>query len=352
MSASRIPVTILTGFLGAGKTTTLNNIIRQSPDKRIVIIENEFGEINIDNELVINVDEGVYEMSNGCVCCTMAGELDVILEQIHQDEKKTDHLIIETTGLADPGPVALRFLSDFNTQIHYRLDGVICLVDAQFIRQQLNDTVETVKQLAQADLVVLNKTDKASEEEVTTLLHLLNSINPQAQLVLGQFGQVSDIELLKLNAYEAGQTVVNTERAFKEFKVPGLKLSGVEKPEPSKQGLFGQHNLHLHTAVGSCAIRIKEPMDLVLFDRWMGMFLMANARNVFRVKGFINVQLIEKRLIFQSVHDQFACEEGETWKEGEAETKLVFIGKQLDHEQIERGLRQCIFNERKIIYNI
>lgn len=350
----RIPVTILTGFLGAGKTTTLNQIIKDNPGKKLVIIENEFGEINIDHELVINVDEGVYEMSNGCVCCTMSGELDEILNRIVKEQTGTDHLIIETTGLADPGPVALRFLSDYDTQINYRLDGVVCLVDAKFLRSQLEETVEAAKQIAVADLILINKSDLIEEIEVLALVELVGNINPYAIVMIGSYGQISDKQnILTINAYDARNTVHGIEKAFPKIQHGTLRPSNAVKANiSSHRSVFSASTPHEHTAeIASCAIVIKEPLDLLLFDRWMSMFLMANARNVYRVKGFLNVELMEKRLVFQSVHDQFACEEGDIWEEDMACTKLVFIGKNLDSAQIERGLRQCIFNESKIKFN-
>lgn len=350
----RIPVTILTGFLGAGKTTTLNQIIIDNPGKKLVIIENEFGEINIDHELVINVDEGVYEMSNGCVCCTMSGELEDILNRIVEEQTGTDHLIIETTGLADPGPVALRFLSDYDTQINYRLDGVVCLVDAKFLRSQLDETVEAGKQLAVADLILINKSDLMEELEILALVELVGNINPYAIVMVGSYGQINDKQnLLFINAYDARNTVYAIEKTFPKTQTSTIRPSTAVKTNVnSHRSVFAPAQAHEHTAeIGSCAIVIKEKLDLLLFDRWMGMFLMANARNVYRVKGFLNIELMEKRLIFQSVHDQFACEEGDVWEEDAACTKLVFIGKNLDAEQIERGLRQCIFDESKIKFN-
>ena len=349
----RIPVTILTGFLGAGKTTTLNQIIKDNPGKKLVVIENEFGEINIDHELVINIDEGVYEMSNGCVCCTMSGELEEILNRIVEEQTGTDHLIIETTGLADPGPVALRFLSDYDTQINYRLDGVVCLIDAKFIRNQLEETVEAGKQLAVADLILINKSDLLEELEVLALVELVGNINPYAIVMAGSFGQISDKQnILAINAYDANNTVHAIEKTFPKILTNAIRPSTAIKANAGSHRSVFAPATHEHTAeIGSCAIVIEEKLDLLLFDRWMGMFLMANARNVYRVKGFLNIELMEKRLIFQSVHDQFACEEGDAWEDGAACTKLVFIGKNLDPEQIERGLRQCIFNESKIKFN-
>jgi len=329
MSDSRIPVTILTGFLGAGKTTVLNQLIRQQTNKRIAVIENEFGEINIDSDLVINKDGSVFELSNGCVCCSLNGELTETLYMLLERQDKIDYLIIETTGIADPGPVALSFLSDEQVQEAFRLDAVVTVVDSLHIERQLETQPEVGKQVALADVLLFNKAKDVEPYLLDTAKNIVKRINPQAQIIEADHGKVDSSSFLDRNAFDP-QTVLK-----QEWKKPGPQL--VLAPD------YRHTN---HVALISHAFEIEEALDLVRFDSWVAMMLYMNASTLFRIKGILNVAEMEEKVVFQSVYNQYVSQSAGTWEQGEVrKTRLVFIGKNLDRELLEKGLRQCIYLE-------
>lgn len=329
MSDSRIPVTILTGFLGAGKTTVLNQLIRQQTNNRIAVIENEFGEINIDSDLVINTDGSVFELSNGCVCCSLSGELTETLYMLLERQDKIDYLIIETTGIADPGPVALSFLSDEQVQDSFRLDAVVTVVDSQYIERQLETQPEVGKQVALADVLLFNKAKDVEPYVLDTAKNIVKRINPQAEIIEADHGKIEAALLLDRKSFDP-QTVLK-----QEWKKPSPQL--VLAPD------YRHTN---HVALNSHAFEMEEALDLVRFDSWVAMMLYMNASTLFRIKGILNVAEMKEKVVFQSVYNQYVSQSAGSWEEGEVrKTRLVFIGKNLDRELLEKGLRQCIYSE-------
>lgn len=328
MTDNRIPVTILTGFLGSGKTTLLNQLIRSNPDRKIAVIENEFGEIGIDSDLVVNTDGSVFELSNGCVCCSLNGELVETLQMLVERQDKIDHLIIETTGIADPGPVALSFLSEFEIQNVFRLDAIITVVDSRFVERQLESQPEVGKQVALADVVLLNRTDEVEPYLVETARNIVQRINPQTLIFETSYGKTDLTNMLDIKAFDP-ETVLK-----QKWKKPtsNLKLSSDYK-----------HTNHI--ALVSHSIEITEALDLIKFDSWVAMMLYMNSSTIFRIKGILNIAEMDDKLVFQSVYNQYVSQSGGKWAEDEGrKTRIVFIGKNLDRAALEKGLKQCEFS--------
>ena len=215
----KVPVSILTGFLGSGKTTLLNRILSEEHGKRIAVIENEYGEVGIDNELVINADEEIFEMSNGCICCTVRGDLIRVLGNLMKRRDKFDYVLVETTGLADPGPVAQTFFMDDEIRAEFALDGIVTLVDAAHIEQQLGRSDESTEQIAFADVLVLNKTDLVDGEVLDRLETRLQDMNRMAQVVRSEQANVSVDTVLNLGAFDLDQ-VLERRPAFLEPEYP------------------------------------------------------------------------------------------------------------------------------------
>jgi len=340
MEDKRIPVTIITGFLGAGKTTLLNHIIKQNSDKKLAIIENEFGEVGIDSELVVGAQDGIFELSNGCLCCTLNNDLIDVLNKLVKQAKKIDHLIVETTGIADPGPIAMSFLSDYTIQEAFRLNAIVTIVNAEFIEQQLEDQEEACKQVAEADLILLNKVDRVESYSKDTVINILKRMNDDAEILESKYGLVEGVNLLELNAFSKEAMLSKFESRYKLRKEQKyLPASNVGANTSLLQGTIKQVN---HSAIRSYSFTFSEPLDPLRFKIWIGMALNMHACPVYRSKGILQFRDLEQRIIFQAVNNQYVTEGGGAWKEGEKkETKIVFIGKNLPQELLEHGLKVC-----------
>lgn len=323
----RIPVTILTGFLGAGKTTLLNNLIKKYPEKRFAIIENEFGDINIDSDLVIGADENIFEISNGCICCTLNGELVDLLMQLLNCNNPFDHLIIETTGMAEPDGVAAVFVSDPAIQARFRLDGTVCLVDTLHLESIFSTQEEAKKQLTFADYVVLNKISEVTAQYVEKVTHLVKSVNPLAQIEKTDYGKLQN-NVLDLNAYEVNSVKEQLHKIHHHH--------------------HHHHDHHLHQEdaaekVKSHSFIIDEPFDYLKFLHWSKVLLIIQGKNIYRIKGIFNFSNEDRQVIFQSVQTQSSMQKGLKWDEvGKRQTQVVFIGKGLKRAMLERKLRSCL----------
>jgi G3E family GTPase len=340
----RIPVTILTGFLGSGKTTLLNHIIKQNPNKKIAIIENEFGEISIDSELVTKSEDGIFELTNGCICCSLNGELIETLLKIVNSKHKIDHLVIETTGIADPGPVAVAFLSDYKIQSMFKLDAIVTLVDTQFIEQQMEDALEANKQIAIADVVLLNKTDKVDRYLVDAIRNIIARVNPEATLLESQFGIVEDTNLLEINGFSTESVLkTNFESTYSNIAKKRFTVDMDLMEESDEIPLVAAHVLmpHKYARIGSYSFIFPEPLDVIKFDTWCKVFLANAPFQVFRGKGILRIEDFDKRVIFQSVYNQYVTEGGEEWGYEEPLSKIVFIGRNLNYDVIAEGLKLC-----------
>jgi G3E family GTPase len=319
-----IPVTILTGFLGSGKTTLLNFILKQPHGHRIAVIENEFGEAGIDNELLVqDQDEQIIEMNNGCICCTVRGDLVRILGELAAKKKagtlRFDRVVIETTGLADPAPVAQTFFVDEDISQRYLLDAIVTLVDARHAPQQLDEHHEAQEQVGFADRILLTKTDLVTAAEVQALRQRLTRMNPRAPIREAHFGVAAMNELLDIR---------------------GFNLNAILEIEPD----FLNDVSHAHDDdVTSFVFREDRALDLERLEDFLGSMVQVYGAQMMRYKGVLNVQDEPRRVVFQGVHMLMGAEMGNVWKKGEVRnSKMVFIGKDLPREVLEKGLAQCV----------
>jgi len=321
---SLIPVTILTGFLGSGKTTLLNHILKADHGHRIAVIENEFGEAGIDNELLVqDRDEQIVEMNNGCICCTVRGDLVRILGEL-ADKKKDgrlsfDHIVIETTGLADPAPVAQTFFVDDKVQENYMLDAIVTLVDAKHAPQQLDEHHEAQEQVGFADRVLLTKTDLVDPADVEALRQRLVRMNPRAKIGESRNGVAQVDDLLDIR---------------------GFNLNAILEIEPE----FLNDVSHEHDDdVTSFVFREDRPLDLDRLEDMLGVMVKLYGTKMMRYKGVLNIAGNERRVVFQGVHMLMGADMGPLWKPGEARsTKMVFIGKDLPKDILLQGLAGCV----------
>ncbi|HWZ21596.1 MAG TPA: GTP-binding protein [Cytophagaceae bacterium] len=322
---TRIPVTIVTGFLGAGKTTLLNFLIKEFPKKKFAVIENEFGEINIDSELIVSSDNTIFELSNGCICCVLNDDLVTLLYELIESKRDFNHLIIETTGIADPGAVALNFITDFGVQQKYRLDAMVTLADAINLKQQLEEVEEVAKQLAVADVILLNKVSSVSSETLEELKSEIKIINQAANIYTCDYSAPRGVDILNLKAFSA-KFVLDTD--FENYEPVSIMKKGLEKE-------------HKHSDITSISIVMKGKLHPVIFDNWITLMLFSSS--LYRVKGVLNMETFDKKYIFQAVGSQFVGELGPDWKEEERINKIVFIGKKLDRKILEQGFSKCMF---------
>ncbi len=321
---SLVPVTILTGFLGSGKTTLLNRILKEHHGHRIAVIENEFGEAGIDNELLVQ-DEGeqIVEMNNGCICCTVRGDLVRILGELHAKKQagtlSFDRVIIETTGLADPAPVAQTFFVEQDVVRQYLLDAVVTMVDAKHAPQQLNEHHEAQEQVAFADRILITKTDVAKPEEVTALRKRLVQMNPRAKIGEAHHGQASIDDVLDIR---------------------GFKLDAILEIEPD----FLTDVEHEHDDdVTSFVFRETRPLDLDRIEGFISAIVQVYGPQLMRYKGVLQIQDVDRRVVFQGVHMLMGSDLGELWKPDESrESKLVFIGRDLPKDILIKGLTECV----------
>ena len=443
---SRVPVTVLTGFLGSGKTTLLNRILTEQHGKRIAVIENEYGEIGIDHELVVQSDEEIFEMNNGCICCTVRGDLIRILGRLMRRKHRFDHIIIETTGVADPGPVAQTFFMDEEMKDKLRLDAIVTLVDAKHVLQHI-DSDECHAQLAFADVVLLNKCDLVSGEELLSLKDRVRGLNRLAQIHHSVHGGVDIDRVLGIRAFDLearaaelpdflkeelpfewaglfdlaageyeldltpgpdptidlvlGGPGLDDPRAFDLWKRESIVLysadptfvhpdmglqagdilyrlpvddssgakAAVHVEKPGRYVLFTQHlpeefgltlnhagnpvrpideyhyaSPHEHDdSVGSVGIQLTGDLDPDRFETWMVDLLRRRGTDIFRTKGVLSLAGDAKRFVFQGVHMLFDGQAGRPWEPGaERDSQLIFIGRDLDRQELTEGLRACL----------
>jgi G3E family GTPase len=333
MNNTLIPVTILTGFLGSGKTTLLNYILKQPHGHRIAVIENEFGEAGIDNELLVqDQDEQIIEMNNGCICCTVRGDLVRILGELAAKKKAGtlhfDRVVIETTGLADPAPVAQTFFVDEDISQRYLLDAIVTLVDAVHAPQQLDEHHEAQEQVGFADRILLTKTDLVAPEDLPELRRRLARMNPRAKIGEARHG-VSAVEDL--------------------LDIRGFNLNAILEIEPD----FLNDVSHEHDDdVTSFVFREDRALDLERLEDFLGSMVQVYGAQMMRYKGVLHVHGEHRRVIFQGVHMLMGAEMGNVWKKGEVRnTKIVFIGKDLPRDVLEKGLALCVYKAELAIPN-
>ncbi|MFH8387657.1 CobW family GTP-binding protein [Kitasatospora sp. NPDC018058] len=322
---TRVPVTVLTGFLGSGKTTLLNRILTEQHGLRIAVIENEFGEVGVDDALVLDAEEEIFEMNNGCICCTVRGDLIRILGALMRRREKFDRIVIETTGLADPAPVAQTFFMDDEISSQLRLDAIVTLVDAAHVLDHLTETKpegvenEAVEQVAFADRIVLNKTDLATPEQIAEVTSHIRAINSLVEIIPAQQAKVDLDRVLDVHAFD---------------------LDRVLEGDPA----FLTETEHQHdTTVTSVGIDLEGELDEERLNAWLGQLLRTQGADIFRSKGILAIAGADRQYIFQGVHMLLEGENGREWHEGETRrNKLVFIGRNLGRDVLNNGFAFCL----------
>ncbi len=329
----KIPVTILSGFLGAGKTTFLNHMLQENKNKKYAIIENEFGEQGVDNELIIKPDETIVELNNGCLCCTLNDNLYDILNELYTRRGEFDEIIIEATGVADPSGLAQPFISHPLVKRHFPLTSIVCLVDAELIEDQLAETKEAMSQVTFSDIILINKIDLISESYLMDLEVKLQQLNPLATVVSGSKNQFPKIDFSRINT----KLDDILEQSKREFVNDKNQLDfPVQKPH--------SHHHHQHTSdVNSISFTFDKPFDLDKLRLQLSVYLTFQSRGLYRIKGLIWLENEEQQFILQSVGKRFDFSKKRTWNPTETkQSVLVFIGRQLQREGIERMLTSCI----------
>jgi G3E family GTPase len=337
---AKIPVTVLTGYLGAGKTTLLNRILSEPHGKKFAVIVNEFGEIGIDNELVVNADEEIFEMNNGCICCTVRGDLVRIIDGLMRRRGKFDAIIVETTGLADPAPVAQTFFMDEQVGAKTKLDAVVTVADAKWLSERLKDAPEAKNQVAFADVIIVNKTDLVSPDELSELEVRIRGLNPYATLHRAERAKVEIGQVLGRNAFDLDR-IVSLEPSF---------LKADDHDHDHDHHHDHDHGHHRHglkhyhdEEMQSVALRSDRPLDPDKFFPWIQDLVAVEGPNILRCKGILSFKDDPERFVFQGVHMILDGDHQRPWRADEKrDSRIIFIGRNLPEQRIREGFEACL----------
>ena len=343
----KIPVTVLTGYLGAGKTTLLNRILSEQHGKKYAVIVNEFGEIGIDNDLVVGADEEVFEMNNGCVCCTVRGDLVRILEGLMKRKGKFDAIIVETTGLADPAPVAQTFFIDENVGRRTKLDAVVTVADAKWLNDRLKDAPEAKNQIAFADVILINKTDLVSPEQLAEVEARIRAINPYAKVHKTERAKIALNEVLGRNAFDLDR-ILDIEPEFLESDGHDHDHHHHDHDHHDDHEHHHAHHSgglkHYHDEdMQSVSLKTDKPLNPDTFFPWVQNLVQTEGPNILRCKGILSFKDDDQRFVFQGVHMILDGDHQRPWKKEEKRnSRIVFIGRNLPEEQIRQGFENCV----------
>jgi G3E family GTPase len=361
---AQIPVTVLTGYLGAGKTTLLNRILTEQHGKKYAVIINEFGEVGIDNDLVVDADEEIFEMNNGCICCTVRGDLIRIIGGLMKRADKLDAIIIETTGLAAPAPVAQTFFSDDDVRARTKLDAIVTVVDAKFFLDRLKDSNEAEDQVAFADVILLNKTDLVTPAQLRDVEATIRQINKYAKIFRTERSAIDLDKILDRGAFDL-ERILAIEPEFlrrdDQHYAPGHGHGHDHAHHDHAHHDHHDHDHHGHdhhhhhdhdhdhaanplhdTEIKSVSVTIDGPVNPDRFRMWVSGVLREKGQDILRSKGVLAVEGEDRRLVFQGVHMIMDSNWGQPWRAGDARaSKMVFIGRHLDGEALARGFKAC-----------
>jgi G3E family GTPase len=350
-ASEKIPVTVLTGYLGAGKTTLLNRILSEPHGKKYAVIVNEFGEIGIDNDLVIGADEEVFEMNNGCICCTVRGDLVRILDGLMRRKGKFDAIIVETTGLADPAPVAQTFFIDENVGRKTRLDAVVTVADAKWLNDRLKDAPEAKNQIAFADVILINKTDLVTPEELSEVEARIRGINPYAKVHKTERAKIALDQVLGRNAFDLDR-ILDIEPDF--LGGDGDDHHHHDHDHDHHHDHHHDHDhKHAHSHGGlkhyhdedmqSISLRSDKPLNPDKFFPWVQELVQKEGPQILRCKGILSFKDDNERFVFQGVHMILDGDHQRPWKDGEKrDSRIVFIGRNLPGKMIAEGFESCV----------
>jgi G3E family GTPase len=341
VASEKVPVTVLTGYLGAGKTTLLNRILSEPHGKKYAVIVNEFGEIGIDNDLVVGADEEVFEMNNGCICCTVRGDLIRIIDGLMRRKGKFDAIIVETTGLADPAPVAQTFFVDDAVGAKTKLDAVVTVADARWLKDRLRDAPEAKNQIAFADVILLNKTDLVADTDLREIEARIRGINPYANIHRTERCAIALPEVLNRGAFDLDR-ILDIEPQF---------LDAADEHEHDHAHGDGHHHHHAHGGLKhyhdeemqSLSLSSDRAMNPDAFFPWMQELVAKEGPNILRCKGILAFKDDPDRFVLQGVHMMLDGDHQRPWKADEPrQNRLVFIGRNLPEEAIRDGFEKCL----------
>src|SRR2546429_5357801 len=344
--SDKVPVTVLTGYLGAGKTTLLNRILSEPHGQKYAVIVNEFGEVGVDNDLIVGADEEIFEMNNGCVCCTVRGDLVRIIDGLMRRKGKFDAIIVETTGLADPAPVAQTFFMDDNVGRKTKLDAVVTVADAKWLNARLKDAPEAKNQIAFADVILINKTDLVSPDELSDVEARIRGINPYAKLHKTERAKIPLDAVLGRSAFDLDR-ILDLEPAFLE----GDEHDHLDHEHGDHHHEHDHTHAHAHGGLKhyhdeemqSISLRTDKPLDPDKFFPWVQDLVQKEGPNILRCKGILAFKDDDQRFVFQGVHMILDGDHQRPWKTGEKrDSRIIFIGRNLPAKMITEGFESCI----------